>query len=447
MKAMKPFVLPALCILLLSSSPAAAVATPPLPGDAALEAFPDSATLRAALYDGFLSAPREAVLARNARVLSNEWGNFRLSSVRSGDAFYVILAPARGKDFPLYAQGSWIIKRSLDDGRFIQAKVFLRSDPGCFVRIYPAGERSLMDVVLYGAVLNKELPLPVSFDRLLGLPFSDIVSWSGAWVDWSLFSPRGGDYEGITWLSTEIRKRLPSLRYLDDGGLDASASLVFIESGKPQGRYWGLNCSGFAQWFIDGLVAPLGGRPLDYAMLKEKHPELRAASVDQAIDDRHDPFFGLDWTRNLGQAWASITSPARSHSYTENDVRLSPFALFSPSSDAVNGGSSYEAFPQYDVDTGTPIRGLKALLYILAVKDPGEIYLASFSRADRTGLRRHYHVAVLLPWFDEGGTFRVNVFESAAETNLDAVMSRAKTDSVHLVRIHPGRDFDPPVLP
>ncbi|MEI6875535.1 MAG: hypothetical protein WCL50_10460, partial [Spirochaetota bacterium] len=98
-------------------------------------------------------------------------------------------------------------------------------------------------------------------------------------------------------------------------------------------------------------------------------------------------------------------------------------------------------------DAGFGTEGLPALLYHLAIKDPGYFYLASVNKQDSDGLRHHYHIAVLLPWFDEGGTFRVDVFESAAETSLIALVARTAGQMFHLVRIRAERDFDPPRLP
>jgi hypothetical protein len=425
---------------LVAAAPALSAGNPglanlALPGDLPLARFPDSASLRSRL------------LARKATVHTNEFGSFRLSTVKAGEAFYVLLSARKGGDYPAYSQGSWIIKRSMADGRFLQAKVFLRSDPGCFIRLFPNGDRSLMDVVLYGAVLNKDIPLPVNFDRLLSMPLSTIEAWTEASVDWGLYSPHPGDYRDLLAFSAAIRAHLPGLRYVDDGGLDGQGRPVYIASGKAQPGLPGLNCSGFAQWVVDGLLRPLGEPLLDPRGLAERHPELRKASVDQAIEARYEPFFGLDWTRNLGKAWADAFEPSHRHSAAENDISDSPFALFSASSDAMNGGPPYEDYPAYDPDSGYQMRGLKAMLYVLAMRDPGVAYLASLSRADRSGLRRHYHVAILIPWFDEGGRFRVDVFESAAETSLDAILTRAPRDYVHLVRLVPGLAFEPPIIP
>ena len=448
-----------LCACLLAGPEAlfaegGAALPPALGGDRPLDSFPESAKLRASLFTNEIAGPREGVLARRPKVYVNEYGSFRLSSLRSGEAFYAILAAAKGRDFPTYAQGSWIFKRTMDDGRFIQAKLFLKSDPACFIRIYPWGDRSRMDLVLYGAVLNKDITLPVPFETAIVAPLSDIIEWSSGVVDWALFSPRPGDYEGLLAFSAAIRRHLQGLRYVDDGGLDAEGRAIFIATGRAQTKNPGLNCSGFAQWVVDGLLSPLGADLPGAAALSEKHPELRAASVDPAIEARFDPFFGLDWTRNLGAAAADAREPSRAHSVTENDIRLEAFALFSSAADPMTGGLPYDHFPAYDVDSGYPIRGLKALLYLLAVNEPGNAYLASVSRMDTTGLRRHYHVALLLPYFSEDGNFRVDLFESAAETSLGALLARAPGDYVHLVRLSPGYSggaattaFSPPRLP
>lgn len=413
----------------------------PFPG------FPDSGKLRASLYAKALAAPRAEVLKAKPTVYENEYGRFRLSTETSADAFYLVLAAARGGDYPIWAQGSWVIKRDLEDGRFLQAKVFLRSDPGCFLRIFPSGGRSLMDVVLYGAVLNKDVILPASLDQVLTSPISAIVAWTEDLVDWDLWSPQAADYAALREFSAAIRSRIGALRYVDDGGLDAQGRPIFIATGKAQPRLPGLNCSGFAQWVVDGILGPQDIPWLDAESLKERHPELRKAAVDPAIDDRYEPFFGLDWTRNLGQARAWALGPGRRPSITENDVADYPFSLYSAAGDPRNGGPPYDSFPAYDVDSGYQMRGLKAILYLRAIRDPGAAYLASLSRVDGTGLRRHYHVSILLPWFDEEGNFRVDVFESAAETSLGAILTRAPRDRVHLVRLAPSPDFDPPQLP
>jgi hypothetical protein len=426
--------------------------------DAGLDHFPESADIRAAYWASFFTASEPDLLRRSPAVVSNEYGDFRLSVVKTGGYLYAVATalaaplPAKGEP-PVATQGSWVLKRSSPDGAPIQAKVFLRSDSGTFIRIYPDGDRSKLDLVVYGGVLNREVPLPVSFDRAFASTLADIESWTESLVDWSLFSPQSGLYREVRAFVDETRKRLPGLRYGDDGALDSSGQPVYIATGQPQEGDAGLNCSGFASWVADGFYRPMTGRLLDPAALSARHAASRATTSAERYEEELDPFFGLDWTRNIAAALLDARSSSRPHTLFESDVRISPFALVvdgTRAQAAVNGSSAYRSYPAYQLDLGYDAAGLKALLYVLAIREPGSIYFASVSGRNGNlvrGLNRHYHVAVLAPYFDESGQFKTACFESCAETSVEAMMARLKKDCVHLVRVVAERDYDPPAFP
>jgi hypothetical protein len=428
--------------------------------DAPLSRFPESADIRSAYWQSFFLASESELRRRAPALVSNEYGSFRLSATKAGGYFYAIAtainAPLPTKGDPiLYAQGSWILKRSSPDGVPVQAKVFLRSDPGTFLRIYPDGDRSKLDLVVYGGVLNREVPLPVPFERVFASTMAEIVAWTGDLVDWSLFSPNPGMYSEVRYFVDETRRRLPSLRYADDGALDSGGNPVYIATGLPQSEPTGLNCSGFAAWVADGFYRPMTGGLLDPKALAARHVEARATPAADRFEESLDPFFGLDWTRNIAKALLDARAPSRSHGLTESDSRISAFALVAPSGvlsspEAVNGSSAYRSYPAYQPDLGYETSGLKALLYVLALREPGSIYLASFSRKSGgviPGLSRHYHVAVLAPYFESSGEFKVAAFESDVETSVEKIMARVPKDYVHLVRIKAERDYDPPPFP
>jgi hypothetical protein len=58
-------------------------------------------------------------------------------------------------------------------------------------------------------------------------------------------------------------------------------------------------------------------------------------------------------------------------------------------------------------------------------------------------LRQYYHIAVLVPYFNERGTFQVAVFESAAETSFAGFRTRYPGQFVNLVRVPVDGAFDP----
>ncbi|MCL2267125.1 MAG: hypothetical protein FWC17_05090, partial [Treponema sp.] len=58
-------------------------------------------------------------------------------------------------------------------------------------------------------------------------------------------------------------------------------------------------------------------------------------------------------------------------------------------------------------------------------------------------LRQYYHIAALIPYFDENGNFRIVVFESAAETSFSAFRNRYPGHFVSLVQIPIPARFEP----
>jgi hypothetical protein len=252
-------------------------------------------------------------MAMGQKIETNPWGSWRLGVDRGPDSFYLSIIPARQPvqaasagtiltpnispvpattsgnpvSYPQYAQGTWIIKRSSSTGGFLQVKIFLRSDPGTFARIYPFGERSRMDVVAYGGVLYREVILPLSFEDILRSPLSRIMRLSADVVDWSLFSPDPALHAETRSLAASIRKWLPGLRYGDDGALDADGTPVYIASLLPQGPLPGLNCSGFVKWIADGILHPLTGSWLSVAAIKDRMTDWRGTSFTEKL--RGDP--------------------------------------------------------------------------------------------------------------------------------------------------------------
>lgn len=424
-------------------------AWPPLGGDRALAGMAENHEIRKRVWETLVMAPREAVLAKSASVERNAWGSWSVSVDRTKDSFYIIIAPGSGEKVPIYSQGSWIIKRSGTDGSFKQAKIFLKSDPGTFARIYPAGTRSRIDVIAYGGVLYREVAIPLPFEEVLRSPFSRIRQLTDDVIDWNLFTPDPALYRDLVSLAAAVRDNLPGLAYADDGAIDADGRTVFISTMADQTAPAGLNCSGFVKWLVDGMLHPITGSYLSVTSLRTRMTGWRGSSFTEKFDEQLDPFFGLDWSRALAKAaWSTFYPSLIDDSPLSNDVGDAPFALRVRDADPVNGGSAYEAFTDNFDDAGIDVRGLKASLFLLAMREPGRFYLAQFNARDQKppSLRRYFHIAALFPYFDDDGIFRVAVFESAAETSLDRVLADREYEFVKLVRMPAAARFEPQAL-
>jgi hypothetical protein len=326
-----------------------------------------------------------------------------------------------------------------------------------------SAEKCLLEVVLYDGYVIRSLPIPVPFERLFVLPVEEALALAGSRFPRRYFDPEGGAYQDSRRFINAVRSKLPELSYLEDGALDENGSYVFINTLKAQdlqkaGSRGGLNCSGFAKWVVDGILRPQTGQRLSIAPLKEPFGD-RGNSFTDIWEEKRDPFFGLDWCRNLASiAGTQLRSPPFGI-LDEIEVQHWPFSqvlIRGTGSQAVSQtrGSTVYSYPGYLRNAGFGIEGLHPLLYTLAIDEPGRIYLAAVNNEitapvtpdNPRGLpiiRQYYHIAVLVPYFSEQGVFQVAVFESAEETSFARFKARYPGQFANLVRIPIEGSFDP----
>ena len=418
----------------------------------------DDSTLRTSVRDAWFIESPNRVLAK-PRVVHNLPGGGRveLRTEAGKDEFMVIFAreltSAGGSGrFPGWAQGSWILTRRRDSGEVTRIRVFLRSDPFTYIQFRPMSDaRSQMDVVLYDAFVVRSMPVPVPMERLYTMPVQEVLNLVGSRFPARYFEPDPDNYRDQRQFIANVRARLPQLEFADDGAINEDGQFVYIETGfDQQGGHVGLNCSGFTKWLIDGILRPVTGQRLAIPPLKEPFGD-RGSSFTEPWEALRDPFFGLDWIRNLAsQAWTTLRSPAFA-TLEEIEVRTDRFSQM-----IVRRGSSssIQSYPGFFGNAGHGIEGLLPLLYTLAIDEPGRFYLAAVNNEigepatpenlrGRPRLRQFFHVAALVPYFNENGVFQVAVFESAAETSINAFRSRYPGHFVSLVRIPVETAFDP----
>ena len=351
----------------------------------------------------------------------------RVRTMRQNSALYAVFANEFQSEFPIAGAGNYIIKQDEQTGVMVQAKIFFQNDSGSFVRLFPHPNQSLMDVYLFGKPIHRDVVVPVPLETLVLKPFSRIVDMTSRLVSWSTILPpaRRQEDEVLSHMVNKLRVRLPELSDSDDGAMDRDGTFRFIED-LTENLASGFNCSGFAKWVVDGIYGKIAGEFLDIEMLKIKHPLLRGNRWSEQYEDQRDPYFGLDWSRNLATSILSKTSGGEAPSES-SDVRDIPHFT-------------------YIEDVGFPIDDLLLGLYLLSIQEPGFFYLGSVNQSFGRGpvLRQHVHVVVLFPYFAQDGTFTVSVMERNLETNIQSLKHRYPGDFIHLVRILGSYQFSPP---
>jgi hypothetical protein len=393
--------------------------------------IPDTSFARRSVLDS-VTAPVPSAIEQVRELIRVPGSDpvFHRTEQQQGRHYYVFI-PAGDDDFTLASPGTFIIRRRLDDGAFDQIKVFLQHDEGSYIRLFPHGRTLRMDVYIANTQLYRDVPVAMSMNRAITASTDTLLQAGAGVVDWSVLevNPHHSGYAVIRGMVDQIRGALPYLPDAEDGAMDADGNLVYIESLLSQEQLPGFNCSGFAKWVIDGIYGPQMGTFLPIDVLREKHLAWRGTSWSRPLEDKRDPYFGLDWTRNLAVQMDSLDRkiPAERIDPEALDVRRVPFA-------------------RYVEDVGYRVESLSAVLYWLARNEPGTFYLGSVNRLFGSDpvLRQHTHVVVLFPWFDESGRFQVSVMERNVETSLSSLEKRYGKDYIHLVRVRGNPRFEPP---
>lgn len=213
-------------------------------------------------------------------------------------------------------------------------------------------------------------------------------------------------------LLKEIRKYLPYLRDSSCGAIDAVGNYT-----KDSGN--GLGCSGFAKWVVDGFYYPLTEGSLErYISLKavrEKHLEERGDEYSLKYENLRDPFFGLDWTRNLA-VQLGIKRGEQTF-YKKYDVIDSSIVA-------------------YVTDCGYPLEKIEEVLKEQEIMHPGRIYLGSINGmyGSNPKLWQHYHVVVFIPYYEDD-ELKIAVLERNKETSFPYLLKRYEDTFCHLVAI------------
>lgn len=383
-----------------------------------------------------ITAPKEEVLKAPSRIftqsLTGQRVKFRVET--SADSFYLLFLNEKNRVFPIAGRGNYIIKRGLEKGEFKQIKIFYRNNPGSFIRIFPAGERSEMDVFLFGKPVYNKTILPLPLETFLTLSFSRVIALSGSVLKWPLLLSRGEREldRRIEDILSLLRARMPFLEDTDDGAQDSEGRFVLIKDGIEQedAVNGGFNCSGYAKWITDGFYYPLTGSYLDIEELKVKHLDFRGNRWSLPYEEERDPYFGLDWSRNLAvnllMAQSGVEEQQSQVDPERADLRQVDFFT-------------------YIEDVGYPVADLETLLFSAAFRNPGFVYLGSINSeyGKEPRLRQHFHIVVLLPYFTANGDFRIAVMERNTENSTASLIKRYPADFIHLVRLDAQGLFQP----
>jgi hypothetical protein len=317
-----------------------------------------------------------------------------------------------------------VFRIPLAQGEIDQVKIFTSpKNPKTFIRIKRQGQMANIQWILEGYELERSVPLVHSLEELLTVGWDRLPRLYPDALPWDLVFP---EYRRsntmVQGMAREISEALVPISEVEDGALNARGDYVNIADGLPQKTANpGFNCSGMVKWVADGVLGSIAGRSFSLDELKVRWVEERTELSYAGMESLRDPFFGLDWVRNilLGLHKAmGIETRLGENAFEEAEVVGFPWL-------------------SYIKDRGYPIEGLAAVLYEQAVRKPGYWYLASVSGEFGRSpvLIQHRHVTTLFPYFDQEGQFHLRIFDVNEERSLQSLLERFSGHRIYLLRV------------
>lgn len=400
---------------LITASPEAVLNTPP-------EVYDEVLTRHRVEVEVLGSAQNVYILFKNSPADQNE--NFPIT-----------------QNFPLVGKGNYIIRKSRITGKTDQVKIFFMNKKDSFLRFTfddarpDASPQISLELVLLGTRLIKNFPVPVTPDDILFRPFSQIMESLDYIIPWNRLLPdiTRINRDLVLQMINKIRPFLKNIREAYDSGMDQFGNPVYIRDiSLKQDEKVGFNCSGFVKWIADGSYRFLSrdGLFLPINLLKKKSLTERGEKNpwSKTREDR-DPYFGLDWTRNIVREISS--------KIYKTDVPLKKYDVRNLS------------FFTYLDNVGYPVRDLKSVLYLMAVQYPGSYFLGAVSSeyGKNPVLRQYHHIATFIPYFTEEGEFKVSVMDIGVEQKPQTFINRFPDSYIHFSRLEVPELFRPPAIP
>jgi hypothetical protein len=376
-------------VLLSAFGAAAAEATPSLEKYLA-EQFPDNSDVRARLFSNVIGAPRELAEAFGERVLKGRYGTVTVRTIKGEDDFFVEFLNGTGA---AYTQGSCIIKRSNAHGYLVQAKIYLQDDPGCYVRLYRGGDGTRMDVIMYGAVVKKDLYLSGLLYTVLTSRFSDIVEATSYSFDWKTVFELG-ERDTSTTFAASLRGAIASTQP------SAGGKAVTVSAGKSEGKTIAL--ASVAASSTGGAKDMVVGRTYKIATEVDT-----AASVDALMKDLS----------------------AAGESPRELGVGAADPVGFDDDQGGPDVSLPYARFPSYQAGKGLPLSALRAAIYLDELANPDSVYAVLGD-----GLR-----LTVAPTYDDVGKLDFAFFSNDRELAWKDIFHQNRDTLVRVIRLRASR--------
>lgn len=423
--------------------------------------IPDSSEIRRQIRESWLEASLTIVRSNEPEIMSNISGQkFQIRLEESDSTFNIFVSPRmimnvdfmsdQGKItkeqevYPGDAAGSWVLIRNKKDGKPIRIRYYFLANSDVYIQFSPYNRTSVCDLVIFGNYAVKNVPTGVPFEKFYTASFAEVQRITKINVPWDYVTCDTSMYHSVHQMAQVIRENLPKFAYHPTAMIDENNTLVDFTTGKEL-RFIEdtdktfISSAGFLKWIADGLVEPIAGSKLKRYPLLGQTVEYKDIGYQGILSNEFSLSFALDFVRNLSSAVLSVNT-GMVYKFNESgvDVTIEPFATGLTDNGLVNTVTFVK-------DSGYSAGVLKSLLYVLANKEPGNIFFGAIRETDyRTPEVKVFNKnVVFMPYFETDGLFNCYVFMDGEEMTLSEFIRRYKDCYVYLTRVRSNDRFFP----
>lgn len=297
-----------------------------------------------------------------------------------------------------------------------EVKVYFQDNNNSYIYFDSDYDRRF-DVYLFGKPYKKGLTHTLKFDSLKIIDLDAILAVI-----------EENDIERETLVNKDDKKIkeefideiiTPALgfAYVKDGARNHIGEFVYISNGKLQSeKKIGFNCSGFVKEIADNYIRykKPDFKRLSIEELSIKLSGQREETTYAFYEEKYDPYFGLDWTKNIIEKINEYSGfiEEKAILYTEDE--------YAPVFE--NGEYNF--------------KDIKEIIFRDQQKDSNYFYIVVFNKFKVTppSLPSFYHISIIVPYFEKRH-FYLRVFESGVETAFPNLIKKHSGEKIAIFKI------------
>ena len=323
------------------------------------------------------------------------------------------------KDYFTYP-GSFVFKIDMKINRIIELKIYYQNDKNTFFHFFNELDKIKLDIYHYGFRYQKNIPTTLTFNNLKTATLEKILNSVLKPVDWDyLLNIDGNPFYSIRLESfaNTIKNQLCGKPFRKDGAPDEYGRFVMIKDQQIQRQgVYGYDHYGFVKAIADYIYkkrknSNIGLRIED---LKIRHLNLRGQKLAEKFEYIRNPFFGLDWIRNIALKLSGKSVSMADYYDIINIPKIAQLDMY-----------------------GYHVQDIFYIAYYLAKQNPGNVFFFSINQetGSKPVLKHFTHVGLLIPYFINK-KLNVRIFTKNDEINIYDFIRQYYKDNIFFVRVN-----------